>query len=56
MGPLAPAMLWVAATGCIADWADSYVPAFQIWCVAFVLAGIVSLLVKLPDGEQAARA
>lgn len=52
---LAPAMLWIAVTGYIADWADSYVPAFQIWCVAFVLAGIVSLLVKLPDGEQTAR-
>lgn len=50
---LAPAMLWVAITGYIADWADSYMPAFQIWCLAFVLAGAVSLMVKLPDREDA---
>ena len=50
---LAPAMLWIAITGYIADQADSYVPAFQIWCIAFVLAGIVSLIVKIPDREEA---
>ena len=50
---LAPATFWVAITGFIADAADSYVPAFQIWCGAFILAGIVSLIVKLPDRQDA---
>ena len=52
---LAPAMLWIAITGYIADAADSYQPAFQIWCVAFVLAGTVSMLVTLPNKEDAVR-
>ncbi|NKB98673.1 MAG: MFS transporter [Pseudomonadales bacterium] len=50
---LAPAMFWVAITGYIADWAGSYMLAFQIWCIAFVLAGVVSLIVKLPNKEDA---
>ena len=50
---LAPAMLWIAVTGYIADQADSYVPAFQIWCIAFTLAGIVSLLVRIPNRDEA---
>ena len=50
---LAPAMFWVAITGYIADQADSYRPAFQIWCIAFILAGTVSLIVRLPDREDA---
>ena len=50
---LAPAMLWVAITGYIADRADSYLPAFQIWCLAFVLAGCVSLIVKVPNQADA---
>lgn len=50
---IAPATFWVLITGYIADQADSYVPAFQIWCAAFTLAGIVSLLVKLPNREDA---
>ena len=50
---LAPAMFWVAITGYIADWAGSYMLAFQIWCLAFILAGVVSLIVKLPNKEDA---
>lgn len=50
---IAPATFWVLATGYIAEQANSYVPAFQIWCGAFVLAGIVSLLVRLPDRGDA---
>ena len=50
---LAPAMLWIFVTGYIADQADSYMPAFQIWCIAFALAGTVSLLVKIPDRGEA---
>jgi len=46
-------MLWVAITGYIADRADSYLPAFQIWCLAFVLAGCVSLIVKVPNQTDA---
>ncbi len=50
---LAPAAFWVLATGYIADVTNSYQPAFQIWFVAFLLAGLVSLLVKLPNREDA---
>ncbi len=46
---LAPAMFWVLITGYIADSTGSYVPAFQIWAVAFALAGVVTLVVKLPN-------
>ena len=50
---IAPATFWVLITGYIADQADSYVPAFQVWCAAFALAGVISLLVKLPNREDA---
>ena len=49
---LAPAMLWIGVTGSIAERSGSYVPAFQIWAVAFVLAGIVSSIVRLPGREE----
>lgn len=49
---IAPATFWVLVTGYIADQADSYQPAFQVWCVAFTLAGIVSLLVRLPSRQD----
>ncbi len=50
---LAPATFWVLITGFIADSFDTYVMAFKIWAVAFLLAGIVSALVKLPNREDA---
>jgi MFS family permease len=50
---IAPATFWVLITGYIADSAQSYQPAFQIWCGAFILAGCVSLLVRLPNREDA---
>lgn len=46
---LAPATFWVLITGYIVDTTGTYVTAFQVWSVAFVLAGMVSLMVKLPD-------
>ena len=50
---IAPATFWVLITGYIADRTGSYVSAFQIWCVAFMLAGLVSLIVKLPNRDEA---
>jgi MFS family permease len=50
---LAPATFWVLITGYIVDVSGSYVSAFQIWLVAFLLAGTVSLLVRLPNREDA---
>lgn len=50
---IAPATFWVLITGYIADRFGSYTPAFQIWCAAFLLAGLVSLLVRLPDRDAA---
>ncbi|MEM9622260.1 MAG: MFS transporter [Pseudomonadota bacterium] len=50
---LAPATFWVLLTGYIADTSGTYVSAFQIWSVAFVLAGIVSLMIRLPDRSVA---
>ena len=50
---IAPATFWVLITGYVADQAGSYLPAFQIWCGAFVLAGIVSLIVRIPNAEEA---
>jgi MFS family permease len=48
---LAPATFWVLITGYIADTSQTYVTAFYIWSVAFVLAGVVSMLVNLPDRD-----
>jgi len=50
---LAPATFWVLLTGYIADTSGSYVTAFQVWSVAFVLAGLVSLMIRLPDRTTA---
>ncbi len=50
---LAPATFWVLITGYIADTTGTYVSAFQVWAVAFVLAGIVSAIIKLPDRHDA---
>lgn len=49
---LAPATFWVLITGFVADQTGSYVPAFQIWCGAFILAGFVSLVVKIPNADE----
>ena len=46
---LAPATFWVLITGYIVDTYGSYVTAFQIWTLAFMIAGSVSLIVKLPN-------
>ncbi len=50
---LAPATFWVLITGYIADQSGTYVTAFQVWAVAFVLAGCLSALIRLPNREEA---
>lgn len=50
---LAPATFWVLITGYIADEFGTYVVAFEVWAVSFLLAGIVSSLVKLPNPDEA---
>jgi len=49
---LAPATFWVLATGYITDTFGSYVYAFQIWAVGFFLAGVVTMLTRLPSRED----
>ena len=50
---LAPATFWVLITGYIADQTGTYTTAFQVWAVAFVLAGCISAVVRLPNRDQA---
>lgn len=50
---LAPATFWVVITGWITDMTDTYVTAFQVWAIAFTLAGIITSLIKLPNREDA---
>lgn len=50
---LAPATFWVLITGYIADTYGSYTYAFQVWAVAFLLAGVVTVLIRLPNREEA---
>ena len=50
---IAPATFWVLITGPIVDASGTYVTAFQVWFVSFLLAGMVSLLVRLPNREDA---
>lgn len=50
---LAPATFWVLATGYITDTFGSYTYAFQVWAVGFFLAGIVTMLIRLPNREDA---
>ena len=50
---LAPATFWVLITGYITDQFGSYHYAFMVWAVAFFLAGIVTLLIKLPNQTDA---
>lgn len=50
---LAPATFWVLITGWIADQTGTYTSAFQVWAVAFVLAGTLSAVIRLPNREDA---
>ncbi|MCZ6894533.1 MAG: MFS transporter [Gammaproteobacteria bacterium] len=50
---IAPATFWVLITGYVADSTGTYVTAFQLWAVAFVVAGIVTAMIKLPNREDA---
>ena len=52
---LAPSTFWVLITGYIADEFGTYTVAFEVWAVSFFLAGIVSLLVKQPNPDEAVR-
>lgn len=49
---LAPATFWVLITGVVADSTGTYVSAFQIWAGAFLLAGVVTSLIDLPNPDQ----
>lgn len=50
---LAPATFWVLITGYVADVTGTNVTAFQVWAVAFALAGLISTLVRLPNAKDA---
>ncbi len=50
---IAPATFWVLITGYIVDTWGTYGAAFKVWLVAFALAGAVSLIVRLPNQEDA---
>jgi len=50
---LAPATFWVFITGWVADSTGSYVAAFQVWAGAFLLAALITSLVRLPNREDA---
>ncbi|MDZ7683693.1 MAG: MFS transporter [Gammaproteobacteria bacterium] len=50
---LAPATFWVLITGYITDTFGSYTYAFQVWAVGFFLAGVVTMLIRLPNREDA---
>ncbi len=50
---IAPATFWVLFTGFIVDTSGSYVTAFQVWFASFLLAGLVSLVVRLPNRNDA---
>lgn len=51
---LAPATFWVLITGAVADSSGTYVTAFQIWAGSFLLAGVVTSLIDLPNPEHLA--
>jgi len=50
---LAPATFWVFVTGWVADQTGTYVTAFQVWAGAFLLAGTITALIRLPNREDA---
>jgi MFS family permease len=45
---LAPATFWTVIAGYVAD-NHGYQTIFQIWAVAFLLAGLVTMVIKLPN-------
>ena len=45
---LAPATFWTVIAGYVADY-HGYQTIFQIWAVAFLLAGLVTMVIKLPN-------
>ncbi len=49
---LAPATFWVLITGYITDTFGSYTYAFQVWAVAFALAGLITAVIRLPDKDE----
>jgi len=50
---IAPATFWVLITGYLADLTGTYSTAFKVWTVAFLMAAIVTLLIRLPNREEA---
>jgi MFS family permease len=50
---LAPATFSVLITGYVADRTGTYTSAFLIWAVAFVLAGTITSLIRLPNRDDA---
>ena len=50
---IAPATFWVLITGAIVDSTGTYITAFQVWFGSFLLAGLVSSLVRLPNRDDA---
>jgi sugar phosphate permease len=50
---VAPATFWVLVTGYLADITGTYATAFKVWVVAFCLAALVTLLIKLPNRDDA---
>ena len=50
---LAPATFWVLITGYIADSSGSYYYAFRVWACAFLLAGLVTVMIRLPNSADA---
>lgn len=50
---LAPATFWVYITGWVAETTGSYVAAFQVWAGAFLLAALVTAVIRLPNREDA---
>lgn len=50
---LAPATFWVFVTGWVADSTGSYIAAFQVWAGAFLLAGVVTAIIRLPNRQDA---
>ena len=50
---IAPATFWVLVTGYLADLTGTYSTAFKVWVVAFFLAAIVTLVIRLPNRDDA---
>ena len=50
---IAPATFWVLITGYLADLTGTYGTAFKVWSFAFLLAAIVTLMIQLPNRQDA---